>query len=349
MSRKSKRFHYMKIITVILIIAAVLIISFMFQMYARSNPVMTINDKPISEEEYDFFLNQNRSLVSSYFHRKYKAHINNDNFWGASFNNEVPKEVLKQETLKDIVRVKVIQELAERYGIADGQSFEKMKMNHTKFNQERIEARGSGEVIYGPTEFGLYEYYSYEHDHLETRLKEVLREKYFNFQDKELLDYFKSMDPSYFHKGYEGEARFFYTEMDHTAPRSKELLHMFNEIVEKLNTGVQVSTDEISERYNLPLFAVNQVIQKGTISKDDPVMLKVVDVFAGLESGEISELTDFDSYIGIVQTIEKKDLGYSEFEDNKELVTRAYLNVKYAELVDEMISAAEVRNVYDRL
>ena len=68
-----------------------------------------------------------------------------------------------------------------------------------------------GGTVYGPIEYGEYEYYSYRFGNLEEELKQKIRENVFTFSDEELKAAYDGMGEGYFDRGYRGEARVYVT------------------------------------------------------------------------------------------------------------------------------------------
>jgi len=135
--------------------------------------VATINDETVTAAEYRLVMERKTAGVFGYF----KEHENMDDhpgYWSESTGPEGPLARLRKVVQEELVRIKVIQGLAQKKGLIGETSFARFKAGFDRENARRSAAKQAGEVIYGPTQYRVAAYYYICLGELDYKLKEAL-------------------------------------------------------------------------------------------------------------------------------------------------------------------------------
>lgn len=87
------------------------------------------------------------------------------------------------------VRMKVLQQTAQEYGLIDSFSFEDLKSDLEQVNQRRVQQLQDGEIVYGIQEYTLVQYYNIVMGEFESSLEDVLAK---TASENDLLEYYNS-------------------------------------------------------------------------------------------------------------------------------------------------------------
>src|SRR5699024_4260071 len=87
------------------------------------------------------------------------------------------------------VRMKILQQTAEEYGVIDAFSLEELKSDLEQENQRRAQQLQDGEVVYGIQEYTLVQYYNIVMGEYESSLEDTLAEA---ASEENLLEYYHS-------------------------------------------------------------------------------------------------------------------------------------------------------------
>lgn len=153
--------------------------------------------EPVDVREFLLFLQQNRASVFDYFHHTYGA-TDSNTFWTNNYGGEIPADKLKQVTLTSIVQTTVQQHLAKEYGIISDISYDGFIQAFMQENLRRQNAFTHHQIIYGPTYYNEWDYFTYRFSNMVIQLKYVLDQKLFMTSDQKLQAYYNQMkDPWY--------------------------------------------------------------------------------------------------------------------------------------------------------
>ena len=135
--------------------------------------VATINDQPVTAEEYRLVMERKTAVVFSYF----KEHGNLDDhpgYWSESTGAEGPLARLRKVVQEELIRIKVIQGEAKKKGLVGETSFADFKAGFERENARRSAVRQTGGVVYGPTQYRLAAYYYIRLGELDYKLTQAL-------------------------------------------------------------------------------------------------------------------------------------------------------------------------------
>ncbi|MEK4156498.1 hypothetical protein NSS98_15675 [Paenibacillus sp. FSL E2-0274] len=126
------------------------------------NWIFTVDGYAVTEEEFHFYVTEQRAVTADYFFRTYGAQVD-EGFWTRKYgkNHETPSEYAKNSAMTALLKTKQEQFIADERGIAPYQSFDELKSDMEEENVKRAKMDDSGETYYGLPQFDLYQYMQY--------------------------------------------------------------------------------------------------------------------------------------------------------------------------------------------
>ncbi|NOJ71803.1 hypothetical protein [Paenibacillus alvei] len=149
---------------VILIVLAVLmmILTTNKKVALPDNWLFTVDGYAVTDEEYLFYINEQRAVTVNYFYRTYGVQVD-EGFWTRQYgeNQETPSEYAKKAAMTALLRAKQEQIIADERDIAPYRSFDELKSDMEDENAKRAEMENTGDTYYGLPELDLYQYMQY--------------------------------------------------------------------------------------------------------------------------------------------------------------------------------------------
>lgn len=148
---------------VILIVLAVFMIILTNKKAALpENWLFTVDGYAVTDEEFLFYINDQRAVTVDYFYRTYGAQVD-EGFWTRQYgkNQETPSEYAKKSAMTALLRVKQEQIIADERDIAPYKSFDELKSDMEDENKKRAEMEDIGDTYYGLPQLDLYQYMQY--------------------------------------------------------------------------------------------------------------------------------------------------------------------------------------------
>ncbi|OZQ69257.1 hypothetical protein CA600_03550 [Paenibacillus sp. VTT E-133280] len=143
------------------------------------NLIFTVGGYAVTEEEFQFYVKEQRSITTDYFFKTYGAQVD-EGFWTRQYgeNHETPSEYAKKSAMSALLKTKQEQLIADERGIAPYKSFDELKSDMEDENVKRTKMDDSGGTYYGLPQFDLYQYMQYLSgarwpDLVETQLKKT--------------------------------------------------------------------------------------------------------------------------------------------------------------------------------
>ncbi|SYX84190.1 hypothetical protein [Paenibacillus alvei] len=183
---------------VILIVLAVLMMILLNKKAALpENWLFTVDGYAVTDEEFLFYINDQRAVTANYFYRTYGAQVD-EGFWTRQYgeNQETPSEYAKKSAMTALLRAKQEQIIADERDIAPYKSFDELKSDMLDENAKRAEMENTGDAYYGLPQLDLYQYMQYISgarwpDLVETQVKKT------KMSDAELQDEYASRSIEY--------------------------------------------------------------------------------------------------------------------------------------------------------
>ncbi|EPY11479.1 hypothetical protein [Paenibacillus alvei] len=148
---------------VILIVLAVLMMILINKKAALpENWLFTVDGYAVTDEEYLFYISEQRAVTVDYFYRTYGAQVD-EGFWTRQYgeNQETPSEYAKKSAMTALLRVKQEQIIADERDIAPYKSFDELKSDMEDENKKRAKMEDIGDTYYGLPQLDLYQYMQY--------------------------------------------------------------------------------------------------------------------------------------------------------------------------------------------
>ncbi|MEK5397225.1 hypothetical protein ACN6KS_15480 [Paenibacillus nitricinens] len=143
------------------------------------NWIFTVGGYAVTEEEFQFYVKEQRSITTDYFFKTYGAQVD-EGFWTRQYgeNHETPSEYAKKSAMSALLKTKQEQLIADERGLAPYKSFDELKSDMEDENVKRTKMDDSGGTYYGLPQFDLYQYMQYLSgarwpDLVETQLKKT--------------------------------------------------------------------------------------------------------------------------------------------------------------------------------
>ncbi|MEK4142630.1 hypothetical protein NST48_16860 [Paenibacillus sp. FSL M7-0547] len=126
------------------------------------NWIFTVDGYAVTEEEFHFYVTEQRAVTADYFFRTYGAQVD-EGFWTRKYgkNHETPSEYAKNSAMTALLKTKQEQFIADERGIAPYKSFDELESDMDDENVKRAKMDDSGETYYGLPQFDLYQYMQY--------------------------------------------------------------------------------------------------------------------------------------------------------------------------------------------
>ena len=120
--------------------------------------VMTINELPVSSAEYKMVMQRRTAEVYVYF-KQAQNRDDGPGYWIEDGAGETPLRKLRGLVKEELVRIKIIQGLAQKHGLLKDAGFTAFQENLKAENERRKQAVAANQVIYGPRQYRETAYY----------------------------------------------------------------------------------------------------------------------------------------------------------------------------------------------
>lgn len=150
-------------IATVLLVALIVVLIIGSKGKSQTDTVLTIDNYPVSTEEFQLFLNQERALVSAYYFTEFGVSLS-DEQWTQNIENVVPLELAKQRALDKLLAAKQEALLCLERGLIDDVSFKASMKALKDTNSANSENQKSGVPIYGISNYDKSTFYEYERE-----------------------------------------------------------------------------------------------------------------------------------------------------------------------------------------
>lgn len=153
-------------------------------------PIGTIGGLEITREELLLYAEEYRAPVAKYFADTYGAKVDQD-FWSASFGEEVPSELVKEKALEELKITKTEQKLMLEHGIIQDAGYEQFLQELSAENQSRKRTVSAGGDLYGPEEYGEKDFFLLIHEKRRNNLIKELAKTAFQITDADKQEFYQ--------------------------------------------------------------------------------------------------------------------------------------------------------------
>lgn len=318
--------------------------------------VCDINGEPVTWEEFQLRMNMNRAMIFDYFKKKYNVDYG-AGFWTGNHEGEVPLAKIKEQTVQDLVRIKVQQVMARDYGVVRDISFGAFKTNLAEENKRREEAVRNKEVIYGPQQYDMQTYYDYIFSNMVIKLKEEVRDRLLKPTDQDLERFYDTVKEELYKLPDEirlQKISLTYTGAGRAAADQKEQARKFLEdLREKLLQGgnlARLLQTKAPEGWTLK--SADLVFDQNSARYATRMEPELVERAQQLGLNQLSDVFEEQSALApssgslvMIKCLTKKSGGFKPFAEFKDSVQMTYVTRKYEELIARLVAKAEVKIV----
>lgn len=118
-----------------------------------------VDEHPITMEEFNYFLSQQKSSVCQSYSQLYGITSFDSAFWNSEYGDSTPLDSARASAKEACLEAYATQMLAEKTTSAEFLSFSQLKENAENFNTARKESTSNGGIVYGPIEYSFDSYY----------------------------------------------------------------------------------------------------------------------------------------------------------------------------------------------
>jgi len=303
-----------------------------------SDIVAYVNEQPVTKPEFYLYMKDQVAVVAAYFYRQYGARVDRD-FWGKSFNGEIPQELLKTKTMSSLIRAKVMQQLAEQYDMVNDTSYPAFLQRMKEENRRREKAVLAGEAIYGPAKYDEKQFLSYSLGGMDEKLQEIFEKEIPQASEETLLAQYESDKDKFYRLGYEIQTEQVFLETYTDKQAAVEMLRTIQDKVRK-GESLQLAAEEGNQGRQHPVTYRQELLDSQNRSKEDERGSKLEEIALQYEAGEMSSIIELDQSIGFIRIQSKNDLGYRPYSEVKEGVIRLYKIEQYRNNLDRLAEEA---------
>ncbi len=153
----------------------------------------TVNGDKVSEDELVFYMNRYYDAVVAEAEATFALDATAEGFWTEKMGETTPIEMLKSIAKEEIVRVKVLQQTAQKYGISSPMTYSEQLSEWKRDNADRKKREAAGEIIYGVIERPFYTYLTLVLSEVENKLKgELERDGTITVTEQEMKTYYSA-------------------------------------------------------------------------------------------------------------------------------------------------------------
>lgn len=295
----------------------------------REFDLLMIDDVSVPEEEFQWFLQDEKAGTVSYFYQKYGAEYT-DHFWEAAYGGEVPIEVAKLRALDRLLKVKVEQAAAVDYQLLKSSSIADVAA-------VMEEAEKS---IYGATNLEPFQEYMLFHQRLALDVKQRYKMKAKAIPEQELMEFYTENKEQLFTLPDDLSIK----QISWISNQPDEERTIVQQLVNELRNGnaveqilpkyEQLNALQIQEKQ----FGANEGKDENSSSME--AMLK--DEAYRLGQGEISNWISFGNRNYVLICMERNEGSVIGFSEVSVLIEDALLEEQYEQFIEEGTKRTEV-------
>ncbi|HQA56792.1 MAG TPA: peptidylprolyl isomerase [Acetivibrio sp.] len=336
------------ILSIIIAISALLAALLAYRnefIYNDFSKVAMVNGEPVYVREYKMRLKSNSNEGLELFSEKNMLK-NDSDLLSSSLKSKAPDEVVKQNVLEDIIRIKVQQKLAMEKGIIDSTDYKDFLKELEKENEKRNDAIKNNKVIYGPENYGEIEYYSYKFDNMVKELKNKLKESEFLISESEIKEMYLRLKESRFKipDGIEIQAVII-PFVDEKGIISDEKKKNAEQLIEEAKMRIEKgeSFEKIANAYKKHGEILDHYFTKEEqLSKNIPYP-EFLQEAKKLIPGQVSDIIERTTDYSLLICKSKEEWGYVSYEEASKILRDEQIEKEYEEYIDELVKEADVQ------
>lgn len=289
--------------------------------------VATVNDKPITEQEY---LLEYATMRNSFVMDQGNGDLKVLDEKIPELENKTPDEFIKEMTLKNLEKMKIIEQDAEKYGIKVTEE------DINKLMEEEIQSAGGEEALKESlAKQGISE--EFYKTYLE---RKILTAKYYNEKFTKIAP--KDEDVKKYFEEHKDEM--YTANVSHILVKDKKEA---KDIKKELDKGANF--EKLAKEKSIEPAAKESGGSLGEITNDSPLIPEFLEAVKAMKSGEISEPVQTEFGYHIIKVEDKKNREFEEIQE--ELKTKILMDneMKYNEKLEKEAKIKEYIDVTKKI
>lgn len=340
---RKKRKNILLLSSSVAIFVAAVIAIFIFRETTNTN-VVKIAGTNISENEYTFWLDRNKNSVIS---KNYGAGETVD--WSKINNGKTIAAELIDKAIEEMKEVHIIWDMAAKSKLIDSPTYEAFMSRLKNENNHRSMQLETDEIVYGVQEFDVKQYLAYELNYLVNTMQEDSDWVFSETTDEDLQTFYEEHKESHF--SIPPDLSFSYMSIETYGldeAGKEEVYEDLKNIRASLLTGqtfedVVSAYPEYEDYFASYSFTSDEVRGSGRSFADEFALL------SNMHTGDISEITDMNGVLFLMQCTERVENGYRDFSSTIALVRNEVREIQFEEYLSEMKNEAEVEVLVEDL
>lgn len=336
------------IIAGIAVIAAIAFIFVERPVFSETNrfgdPIATVDGEPIQLEEFQRAVQANKARVIDFFHEKYGAD-QSASFWTASYEGEIPFELLKKMALEDSVDLKIQQMTAKEQGVLTDIRYDVFLQHFKDENKRREQAIAKGEVVFGPAQYTEDAYFEYVMVNAVLSVKKHLMEEDWKPDEPELKRFYEKNKSELYQAPATVKVKQISVSILDAERKADERLRA--QAKQKVEAASMKISNGISFEQAAKEIGLNGQVIEQSYSLDNfrhNAKSPVAQAASTLRAGEISGIIEENGRFYLIQCLENAKAGsrYLPFDAVKDQALKDYIDGRYADYVRQRIANAKV-------
>lgn len=314
--------------------------------------IALVNSEPVSYREFMQQANRERSQVIRYFRITYGRKYTSD-FWTQISEGKSPADILKKRSMDTLVKIKVQQILAKKWGIMSDISYNGFLIKLETENKIRLEAKNRNQVIYGPVQYTEDVYYSYLFTNMVNQLKAQLERDFFDISEKKLKEIYET---DKYHEYPNG----FYTKI--LLVEMKMASNLTVGVKDSVRNSVRISLNELRtciltndnclgpatgkfKDNNSVSLVTKEIIFNDSVyapEEENTLLTEVKEQAKTIKQGDCCQVMEVPGILYFFQILEKKSLGYRSFENCRNTIRAIYTDQLYSEYINALLLKTEL-------
>lgn len=305
--------------------------------------VLKIGGDKVSQDEYTEIMKLQISDTAAEFALKSGTQADK-NFWSTPIDGKIPSQVLAEETMERLKKIKATYTLAKEQGYIEDDSYEGLVKRWKAENERRAKKIKNGEPVYGLEEFTFDLYLEYEMDNIQKQYCDNPDNEGMNVTDEERRQYYEEHKKERYRKDDDITLEYVaihYAEEgmseEQWAFLKAELVKLYKRMGDKDSLYKLAKKDKTLEPY-----AFREVIPSGEAAYAERSMGSPVAYAAELKAGEVSQVIDEDGCLYLIQCSARRKYGYQPIDELKDNINKDIREQRYDSLIEKRAGAFKV-------
>ena len=354
----NNKFYLLKLKPIVIILTTIvllIVISLTLNHLVKSkdnSTVLTINGEPVSEDEFSLIMSGLRANVFSYFSQKYGAK-DNINFWTTSFNGEVPADILKQNTIDELKRIKIEQILMKVYAITDDISYFGFLKDFKNENERRKIAVTKNLPIFGPIQYEEKIYYNYLQSERTEKLKQILSCKELFISEEEIKIYYnENKEKKYRKPDYINIEKITLPvtndKEEVSADKKAKAKMAISQIMKRIRNGEKFESvvSDYKSKGVKDIEYEEQVFDGSTLRIYTTLYPETCAKINDLKINQTSNIIVEKNSLNVIKIVDKKTEVYKTYEEVKVQIRKELINKKYEIMIKKLLDKVNLNAKY---